>query len=497
LIFFLCVPLIQADLKETTLTLDPSSENQTMKMTRLLLSLSIAATGPMTALAQPNQHFSAGAAVRSLADIDEGELLEDEAMEGDSSNRYSNPALTVAAPLDFQMLAPTVVTTAAVSSPEYYGNSGVPSMSGWSSCAPAGAWDRGCGASRGWFSAETLLWFAADRYAPPLVMTAGAGINPLDGDVAFGDTFSSGVIPGFRVSGGMYLDSCQKFGVGARAFGTFNDTSRYSIASEDGSTSIGIPFFNPLLLPNPGPDAFLVAGQLPGGDQISGGIFTGSESFSMVGAEASAYILLSRGMSHRFDLVAGYTYNQLRNSLITEILSENVLTGDPIVDGTVFGFEDRFATENQFSGAHLGVLSSVVRKRVSLSTLAKVSFGNMRSRTAINGRGVTVVPGADPVDPPDIFVGDGFFGRGSNIGVYQSDRFAFLPEVGIKLGYAVRPNLELTFGYTLLMWSSVALAGDQIDTVIDSSGVSGRPTFRNVTSAYWMQSIDMGMNWTF
>jgi hypothetical protein len=472
-----------------------------MKMTRLLLSLSIAAMGPITASAQTSQHFSSGAAVRSLADTEESGFDEHSEMVEDSASQSASPVLSTGTQLDMNMLAPTVITTSAVAAcgdPAGCSPAFGHMERGWGhSYAPAFGLDRSCGASNGWFSAESLLWFAADRSSPPLVMTAGDGINPLDGEVAFGDTLSSGVMPGFRVSAGFYVDPCQRLGIGARAFGNFNDTTRYSVSSADGTTSIGVPFFNPLLLPSPGTDAFLISGNLPDGTQIAAGSFNGRESLSMFGAEGSAYILLSRGNRHRFDLVAGYTYNQLRNSLNHRIVSTNLFTGDPIVDGTVFDFQDRFATDNQFSGAHLGVLSSVVRKRVSLSTLAKVSFGNMRSRTAISGVGVTTVPGANPGDDPDVFVGDGFFSRGSNAGVYRSDRFAFLPELGIKLGYAIRPNMELTIGYTLLMWSSVALAGNQIDPVIDASGISGRPAFLDGTSAFWMQSIDFGMNWTF
>jgi len=343
----------------------------------------------------------------------------------------------------------------------------------------------------GWFSAETLLLFAADRTSPALVMVADDGVNPLEGDVAFGGDLSSGVIPGYRVSAGFYLDPCQRLGVGARVFGTIDRDNDYSIASADGTTSIGVPFFNPGLLPDPGQDAFVVAGNLPNGDPISTGGVRASESLSMVGAEGSGYVLLSRGCSHRFDLVAGYTFNQLRNSIDQSFQSTNLLTGDGIVDGTVFQYQDRFATDNRFSGAHLGVLSSVVRNCVSLTTLAKVSFGNMRNRTTVNGSSTTTVPNEAPV------TGDGFFARNSNIGTITNDRFAFLPELGIKMGYAFRPNMELSLGYTLLMWSSVALAGDQIDPVIDSTGISGRPAPSNRTSAFWMQSIDLGASWSY
>ncbi len=456
-----------------------------MKIRRLLLTLTVAAMGLQHVSAQTADHFSTKAAVRSLADADD-----------DSYNRYASTHYSGINPADKEILAPTASTFAPEQLSQYGGFCGCADSSGCAGgqCGPgSGKFGGGrfLGRSLGWFTAETLLFFAADRSSPPLAVVAGDGVNPLEGDVTFGGTLSSGLLPGYRVSAGLYLDPQQRIGVGARAFGNYSNTNSYSIASDDGTTSIGVPFFNPLLFPNPGNDAFIVAGNTPGGDPISVGSLQAGESFAMFGAEASGYLLLARGNNYRFDLVAGYTYNQLRNSINHSMESTNLFDGDGIVNGTVFETQDRFATDNRFSGAHLGVLSNVVRNRVSLSTLSKVSFGNMRNRTSISGSGVTTVPG----DPP--FEGDGFFARASNIGTLSADRFAFLPELGVKLGYAFRPNLELTVGYTLLMWSSVALAGEQIDPVIDQSGISGRPAPSNRTSAYWMQSIDLGLGWSY
>lgn len=488
--FFLGMPEMLADLKTTNLTLDPSSEKQTMKIRKLMLSFAVAAISVQHVSAQSNEHFTSGAAVRKLADS-----------EDDSYNRYASSDESEAASADASLLAPTASSCSGSTMCDGYG----PGSCGAGGCG-AGNWGfggfglgsgcslgGGCGRPNrnGWFTTETLLLFAADRSSPPLVMIADNEVNPLDGNVAFGGDLSTGVIPGYRISAGFYIDPCQRLGVGARVFGTLDRDNDYSVASADGTTSIGVPFFNPNLLPNPGQDAFVVAGNLPGGDPISTGSLQASESISMVGAEGSGYILLSRGCSHRFDLVAGYTFNQLRNSISQSFQSTNLLTGDGIVDGTVFQFRDRFATDNRFNGAHLGVLSSVVRNSVSLSTLAKVSFGNMRNSTTVSGSSTTTVPALPPV------TGDGFFARGTNIGTITNDHFAFLPELGIKMGYAFRPNMELTLGYTLMMWSSVALAGDQIDPVIDATGTSGRPALSNRTTAFWMQSIDLGASWSY
>ncbi|MBX3422437.1 MAG: BBP7 family outer membrane beta-barrel protein [Pirellulaceae bacterium] len=455
-----------------------------------LITLLSTWTWQPTAVAQSDMHFTPSAAVRSLQD-DSGSATPTFSTPAAKSRNVSL-ASSSGQDVDLSVIAPSAqnYTPYDLSSQ---------SIGGCAQCtSDCGSGGLGCGRygcaipSCGWLSAETLLFFAADRQSPPLVMTAQDGVNPLDGQVAFGQTFESGVLPGFRVSAGRYLGSCGRLGVGARAYGIFDDRNDYSITS-DGSTSVGVPFYNPLLTPNAGTDAFIVAGNLPNSDPISTGSLQAGERLSMIGAEASGYVLLSRTACHRFDMVAGYTYNQLRNSVFQNFVSTNLFDGDGIVDGTVFQYNDRFATENQFNGAHLGVLSSVVRKRVNLSTLAKVSFGNMRTRTQISGSGSTTVPG----NPPDVDQHAGFFARASNIGNQEDNRFAFIPELGIKLGYCVRPNVQLSVGYTLLMWSSVGLAGQQIDPVVDTLDQTGYPRQLNQLSAYWMQSVDLGLTWSY
>lgn len=479
-----------------------------MKTKILMLSMMISSGFVQTAFPQTNKHFTNNSVVRNLTD--DGDSSQDSQYPSDSSSgigsdgRYAQTSVHKMRLSSYDQSEPDMTVLAPTVSQEFSGSYEDFCQSGCcnidcGSCE--GNCGGGCGAckspTRFWLTAETLLFFAADRRSPNLVMTADNEVNPLQGQVTYGGVLSSDVLPGYRASVGTYLGPCQRIGIGARAYGIYDETDRYSISSNDGTTSIGVPFYNPNRLPTPGNDAFIVAGNGPGNDPISVGGVNSGESLTMVGAEGSGYVLLSRGPCYRFDMVAGYTYNQLRNAVFQSFTSTNLLDGDGIVNGTVFEFQDRFATDNRFSGAHLGVLSSVVRKRVSLSTLAKVSFGEMRSRTYINGSSVTTVPGANPNDPPDVTQGDGFFAQSGNIGTYTDQRFAFLPELGIKMGYCVRPNMQVSVGYTLLMWSSVAMAGDQMDRIVDLTGATLNPAPQNRTTTYWMQSIDLGLNWAY
>jgi hypothetical protein len=72
-----------------------------------------------------------------------------------------------------------------------------------------------------------------------------------------------------------------------------------------------------------------------------------------------------------------------------------------------------------------------------------------------------------------------------------------MPEHGIKLGYCIRPNMQISVGYTLLMWSSVAMAGDQMDRIVSLTGSTQNPERQNNSSTFWMQSIDLGLGWAY
>ncbi|MEO8268213.1 MAG: BBP7 family outer membrane beta-barrel protein [Aureliella sp.] len=339
-----------------------------------------------------------------------------------------------------------------------------------------------------WFNSETLLWFTKSVASPPLVNTSGYSVLPVTGGAGVqsvfggGDGIDYGLTPGFRISGGMYLGEEQKVGIGGRVYGLFNPSDSYSQASNgsgtSGNPSIGIPFYN---LDQNQEDAFLVAYQ-NGIDPTIDGTVAARSDLDMYGADGSLYLLLTRSDSMRMDLLGGYTYNLLKNSIGVETTSSG---------GNFTTTNDLFATKNTFNGGHLGVLSSVNRSRVSFSTLAKVAFGSMQQSTSI--RGFSTVNGTT--------LGAGILTQPSNIGEYSRDTFAFIPELGVKLGFAARENVQFTVGYTMMMWSGVALAGSSIDNAIDPAqlvgGTGTRPNPILTSDTFWMQGVDLGMNFSF
>jgi hypothetical protein len=137
------------------------------------------------------------------------------------------------------------------------------------------------------------------------------------------------------------------------------------------------------------------------------------------------------------------------------------------------------------------------RRRLIFEHLFKMHLGNMRQEVQIIGGSLTLDPNAPPIE------GDGgIFALPSNIGTYKRDEFTFIPELNLKLGYAINQRWTATIGYTFLYFDNVALAGNLIDRQIDGTQQGGLdegdyPQFAFKDSSYWLQGIDFGLqyNW--
>ncbi len=468
-----------------------------MKITKLLLVMALAGSSLHQASAQ-DQHKSTGVraarhigdGVRSLGDTNRTVEQTEDIRPDNFRPRAS--LVSNYQEVDAASIAPTAIS----------GDCGCST----GSCEVGSSLGSCGGRSNYWVSMESLLWFGQRRQTPALITTSAQGVLPVAGAAgvtnAFGggDGIDSGLLTGYSLSGGTYLDSCQKFGVGGRVFGIFQNSQTRTLTS-DGSTSVGVPLFNvggglPIINGGFGvEDAFLVAFRNGNNQPVSSGTVTGRSDLNMIGAEASGYVLLGRSCDHRIDMLSGYTFNKLKDSvtLVSEVTDN--FTGNLIPNGTIFRTNDLFETNNQFHGAHLGVLSTVMHKRISFSTMAKVAFGNMNQTVSVRGfssrefNGVAGFPG-------------GIFTQPSNIGEYARNKFAFLPEMQIKMGYSLSECIQLTTGYSFMYWSSVALAGNQMDRTIDFSQALGgpaapRPAFNFVDSGYWMHGVNLGLTMTY
>src|SRR5262249_18346235 len=130
-------------------------------------------------------------------------------------------------------------------------------------------------------------------------------------------------------------------------------------------------------------------------------------------------------------------------------------------------------------------------------------------QVTVNGSTTFVAPGA--LATPVTGVG-GLFALGSNIGRRSHDRYAVVPEVGLKAGYNVTDNVRGVVGYNFLYMSSVVRPADQIDLRVNpnlqptifpvpnlnpvANNVAlatqpPRPLFR--TTDFWAQGVNFGV----
>jgi hypothetical protein len=337
-----------------------------------------------------------------------------------------------------------------------------------------------------WGSAEFLLWWTKGSYAPPLVTTSPAGTGQgsagvLPGaEVLFGQShLGDEDQAGGRVTLGLWLDDEHNVSVVGRVYGLGGASDRFEDES-DGTPILARPFRNALIGQN---DALLVA--FPG---LSTGSIDASLVNNFYAAETYFQVMVESNQNRRVDVIAGYQFARLDDWLDVRSVSEVATLGGAIVD-----IRDRFSTQNEFHGGQFGLRGQMMRGCWSLDALAKVGIGVTRQRVTIDGR--TLIDGAAS--------NGGLLAQESNIGTFQRDKFAYIPELTLNLRYHFNPCVSMHVGYSLIYMSDVVTAGRQIDTSVNLSQQTGpivgqeRPLFAFEDEYYWLQGINFGVNWDF
>ncbi len=347
-----------------------------------------------------------------------------------------------------------------------------------------------------WASGEYLLWWIKSSSLPPLVTTSppgtprnSAGVLGMPGtNVLFGGSVNNEERSGGRFTVGFWFDPNQCIGLestffflGDRAV-SFNDTSA-------GLPIVARPFFN---LTSGREDAELIA--FPG--VIAGNVAVSSSS-RLWGSDLNLRANWWRGCCWRFDWLAGFRYLNLEESLG---IRENLLVpaGAPF-GGSAILLQDQFGTHNNFYGGQLGAEIELRQRCWSLNLLGKVALGDTHQVININGSTVFAVPGM----PVSVQQG-GLLALPTNIGHFSRDRFAVLPEAGVKLGYQITDHLRAFVGYSFIYLSDVARPGHQIDRVINVTQLpsqagpgafvgSPRPFPTLKATDFWAQGVSFGL----
>ena len=353
-----------------------------------------------------------------------------------------------------------------------------------------------------WGSIEFMHVWTKGRNIPPLVTTspaatpfANAGVLPA-ATTLFGGRIGEGRQSAGRLDLGFWLDECHSNGFGFRFFAIEGDRSGFHAQSDAG----GVPILATPYINFPGLTNQAIVAAHPTNFAGSIGVHTDNDLLS---AQAYGRFLMVRSGLDRVDMIGGYHYAQLTDSL-TLVNSATALNGGfgfPV--GTVNTLTDRFDVRNDFHGGVLGLSGEFHRGCWTLRTLTQVSLGDMRHRVTIDGVAVTTVP-PPPAGGTTVTNPGGIFGQRSNIGTRTENQFTYIPELNLTLGYKVTPHVELTAGYNFMYFPHVALAGDHIDTTVDFSQanpanpVGARPLLTAIRDTdFWVQGVSLGANWTF
>jgi hypothetical protein len=369
-----------------------------------------------------------------------------------------------------------------------------------------------CCADRGrfWFSGEYLLWAFKRDTLPPLVtgnaLGLPAALTTPGTVVLFGDNGTDNKdFSGGRFTIGYWCCHCPDLGIEGSYFflGQLNKT--FAIGS-NGMTSLG----RPLNVVNSTLDSF--GNIVPPGENVEI-VSLGSTSGSVMvqtasrlwGAELNGRYKLCCGDCWHVDLLAGFRYVDLQESVnITENLNSPGGIGG-LAGGSTTNIivSDRFGTHDQFYGGQIGLDTELRWRRWFLGGTFKVALGDMSEQVRIGGNTVFTPAGGTPIPQ-----NGGVLALASNIGTFTKNRFAVVPEVGLKFGLQVTDHMRIFAGYNFLYLSDVVRPGDQIDRRVNTNqfpSVFGGTTLAQPalpaalfkTTDFWAQGLTAGMEFRY
>lgn len=355
---------------------------------------------------------------------------------------------------------------------------------------------------------EYLAWVMRGMQIPPLVTTSPNGtLRPQAGvlgtpgvDVLFGgNTVNDTMQSGGRITLGVFLDACRRNSVELDYFVLSDATDNFS-ATSTGDPILARPFFNMVTGLE---SAELVA--FP--NVITGNVSVDTLTRFQGGGVRVRHVLccgedcgpsllspVPQPGAYRYEVLMGFRTLSLNDQVS---ITENLTAVSP--SGT-FVLNDTFQSLNQFNGFDLGMAMQWRRGRWTTDLQSRVAFGNTHS--TVNIRGNTTINNGTQTQN---FNG-GLLAQRTNIGDYSDDFFSVVPEIGLTIGYDLTPNIRLLVGYSLIYWSQVARAGNQISLDVNPNLIPPeavpftgplRPAFAFQETDFWAYGINAGVDIRF
>ncbi|MFO0801493.1 MAG: BBP7 family outer membrane beta-barrel protein [Gemmataceae bacterium] len=307
-----------------------------------------------------------------------------------------------------------------------------------------------------WITADFLYWATKGTAAPPLVQNGPVILPP--GALPFAtvpatqtllgdELMNNGLRPGVRITGGIFLDAQKEWAIGYSAAFLGSRSERLTGGSDGTNivnlpqsfTVLGVPIQAPLYVGYPG---------------ISRGTVTASVQSSFMTGTAELRRVAQSGTGFRLDLIAGYRYLHLGDSVATSFDVVSTTLPGPRLMG-----EQSARTRNDFNGGEAGFQFQGRCGKFTFDWTSTVAIGATTTeidrsftRSSFGGDTLAAAIGSPlpPIGVPSIQTG----------GLTKETDFAFVPHVGLKFGYEVIPHVRLTAGYDIIYWSRVRRAAE-------------------------------------
>jgi hypothetical protein len=392
---------------------------------------------------------------------------------------------------------------------------------------------------RYWVAGEYLLWFPKSMPATyPLVTTSAPSDQGLLGRpstlvLAGGEDFSFNGVSGFRMTLGFWGDADRRIGGEVSGFymGEKSDSDFFQ-SSPSGIPTLARPFIDSanrrgtasLLIANPN----FANGAILVDARTSSYSLEGTAVFNILRSVpgASTY-------SYSLDFIMGYRFFELQEELLIESQSQlnvpptvtpqfvigpfGVLTqvgtavtpvpvpfgGITITSPSVVSIRDGFRTTNRFNGGQVGLRGEVRYGMFTLSASGKFAIGYMNQMIDIGGGSAFSSPGGRFGS-----AFGGLYNNAANIGKYNNDEFAIMPEATGNIGVNITRSLTAHVGYNFLYVNRVVRPSQQLNQVVNSATVPFSPNYGqlgrpNVTSNlfqqddFWLMGINFGLGLKF
>jgi len=335
-----------------------------------------------------------------------------------------------------------------------------------------------------WITVDSLYWATRGSNAPPLVTTGppfgGPGLDAAYGNprtaVLLGDAMTiNGMRPGVRVAGGFFLDGAKEWAIGYS--GTFLGSRSENLeGGSDGTGIVNLPQFN---------SVFGVPIQTPvyvGYPGLTRGTVVASVQSSFAMATGELRRVAQSGTGYRFDLIGGYRYMHLGDSIATSFDVVSATIPGP-ASPRLMG-EQSVRTRNVFNGADAGFqfsgrfgrrLTFDIRSTVAIgATTTEIDRSFTRSYIAGGPLGALVGVPIPPVGIPLIQTG----------GLTKETELAFVPQIGLKIGFEPIDHIRFTAGYDFVYWSRVRRAPEAF-------------TGNDVVTDFWAQGLTAGFEFRY